>query len=117
MIQTTTEGKLRLCHLNDIAPGNTLDFRLETTGGTRLIFVVNYQGHYYAYVNSCPHTGASLEWEPNRFLDATGTLLQCSTHGALFRIEDGLCIHGPCLNRSLTRVETINDGQALWVQL
>jgi nitrite reductase/ring-hydroxylating ferredoxin subunit len=83
----------------------------------RDILVVSQQDHYYAYLNSCPHTGASLDWQPNQFLDSSGTLIQCSTHGALFRIEDGLCIYGPCLNRSLTAIETHIELGELFILL
>ena len=40
-----------------------------------------------------------------------GTHVLCAAHGALFRISDGACEIGPCLGRSLTRLETqIRDG-------
>ncbi|MEE8263379.1 MAG: Rieske (2Fe-2S) protein, partial [Gammaproteobacteria bacterium] len=42
-------------------------------------------------------------WVPDQFLDETGNLLQCATHGALFRIEDGFCVAGPCTGASLTQ--------------
>jgi len=62
----------------------------------------------YAYRNRCPHTGAPLDWQPHQFLDERGELIQCAIHGALFAIETGLCLRGPCAGRSL---------QALPVQL
>ena len=40
----------------------------------------------------------------NDRVDLTGRRLICSNHGALFRVEDGLCIFGPCHTRSLARV-------------
>jgi len=53
------------------------------------------------YANRCPHRGTELDWIPGRFLDPTGTHLQCATHGALFRIDDGECVAGPCRGRHL----------------
>jgi nitrite reductase/ring-hydroxylating ferredoxin subunit len=38
---------------------------------------------------------------PDRFLDSEGELIQCATHGALFRIESGECLRGPCLGAFL----------------
>lgn len=112
MNPSTSIGKIRLCPLTAIPVGGATGFRLETNSGMRDILVVRLDDHYYAYLNSCPHTGASLDWQPNQFLDSSGTLIQCSTHGALFRIEDGLCIYGPCLNRALTPLMTqIEDGE------
>ncbi len=63
------------------------------------------------YVNSCPHLGVPLDWAPNRFLSGDGGLIVCSTHGAVFRIEDGVCLHGPCHDDRLEPVTVhINDG-------
>jgi hypothetical protein len=45
-----------------------------------------------------------LETFPDRFLNEDGTLLVCSTHGARFRVEDGLCVTGPCAGKALKRV-------------
>jgi len=65
------------------------------------LFVIRKDGRPFAYLNRCPHTGVNLDWTPNRFLDWTGRLIQCATHGALFRIEDGHCVAGPCAGRNL----------------
>jgi nitrite reductase/ring-hydroxylating ferredoxin subunit len=41
---------------------------------------------------------------PDAFLTPDGSLILCSSHGALFEIATGLCVGGPCLGRSLRRV-------------
>lgn len=66
------------------------------------LFIVHHPQGVNAYRNSCPHTGAPLNWLPNQFLDLDGTLIQCSLHGALFLPSSGVCIAGPCRNQSLT---------------
>ena len=43
---------------------------------------------------------------PGRFLPKDGTLIHCSTHGAKFRIEDGVCISGPSQGDKLRPVKT-----------
>jgi nitrite reductase/ring-hydroxylating ferredoxin subunit len=102
---------IRLCAYADIPDNGARGFTVETGSGTRQIFVVRKQGNIHAYENRCPHTGVNLDWQPDQFLDLSNTLIQCSTHGALFRIMDGLCVHGPCLNRYLTRVDTrVDEG-------
>ena len=68
------------------------------------LIVARSDGEIYCFHNRCPHTGVNLDWMPDQFLDISGKLLQCSTHGALFRINDGYCISGPCSGQSLTRV-------------
>ena len=64
-----------------------------------------------AYVNSCPHTGAPLDWREGRFLNADGTHILCANHGALFRIDDGVCVSGPCAGRVLQKIAVaVNQG-------
>ena len=53
---------------------------------------------------ACPHIGTPLEIQPDRFLDQSGQHILCSTHGALFQVEDGLCVAGPCVDEKLTPV-------------
>lgn len=79
--------------------------------------VVRKKGQFYIYRNSCPHTGINLEWVPDQFLDITGELIQCSTHGALFSIKKGLCIRGPCVGMSLQAVEFIEDDDEVFVRV
>lgn len=67
-------------------------------------FAVHAGGSLKAYYNRCPHTGISLNWQENRFLSADKSHIQCSMHGALFRIDNGLCVAGPCLRESLEPV-------------
>jgi nitrite reductase/ring-hydroxylating ferredoxin subunit len=68
----------------------------------------------FVYVNSCPHWGSPLDVCPGRFLDREGTHIHCSTHGAQFRIEDGLCIKGPCLGASLEPVScAVRDSEVV----
>lgn len=75
-------------------------------------FVVHKEGQVHVYKNSCPHTGAPLEWMPDRFLDMEENFIQCSIHGALFNIEDGVCLRGPCVGASLKPVPVkVVDGE------
>jgi nitrite reductase/ring-hydroxylating ferredoxin subunit len=64
-------------------------------------FVVRRGETVRAYVNHCPHAGHALDLVPHRFLTRDGALILCSSHGALFEPEQGLCIAGPCSGASL----------------
>lgn len=68
-----------------------------------------------AYENRCPHRGTSLEWLPHRFMSVDGRHLQCSTHGALFRVEDGLCVYGPCQGQSLRPLALEHSAGLVWL--
>lgn len=96
-----------LCRLDELPEGDARGF--EVNGEP--VFAVRKFGEVYAYRNSCPHIGVPLEWLPDRFLDNDGELIQCSTHGALFVIQTGLCVAGPCTGDSLDPLPLeIRDG-------
>jgi nitrite reductase/ring-hydroxylating ferredoxin subunit len=78
-------------------------------------FVVRSGDHIAAFVNRCPHTGVNLNWLPDQFLDLDAKYIQCSLHGALFRVEDGLCVWGPCVAQSLQRLPLELRGDEIWL--
>lgn len=88
----------------ELAEGQCREFELQLGGESAACFAVQWRGQRYTYRNRCPHTGAPLNWQPDHFLNFEGDLIQCALHGALFRIEDGLCLHGPCVGRQLEAV-------------
>ena len=90
-----------LCRIEEVPEGGALGFRFGSGPDFAAILVVKRQGALYAYVNSCPHLGTPLDFLPDRFLDRDGRHLLCATHGARLRIEDGYCVDGPCLGKSL----------------
>ena len=99
----TTTPKI-LCDVTEISEGNSKGFSLHNTPGIQDIFIVNRDNQFYAYENHCPHTGVSLNWQPDVFMDMENFYIQCSVHGAKFNVEDGLCVWGPCVKQSLKAV-------------
>jgi len=108
----------KLCRLDDVPEGGSNGFVAATPSGVRRPFLAVRQGERVCvYVNSCPHTGAPLDFRPGQFLNHDRTLILCSTHGALFRIVDGFCVSGPCAGKSLEPVLTeIKDGSVYLVE-
>ena len=97
-----------LCHVNDIPDEQSKGFEI----GDDNLFAIKKDGQVYLYRNSCPHLGVELNWQEDKFLDMDGMLIQCSTHGALFLIEDGECVAGPCQGQRLQSIAfEIVDGQ------
>jgi len=78
--------------------------------GDTELFVVKHDGLLYAYINRCPHLGIALEWLEDQFLDVEKQFIHCSTHGALFLIDSGECVSGPCQGEFLEPVEICHDG-------
>ena len=81
------------------------------------LFVIRWGESVYAYRNRCPHLGLPLNWLPDQFLDIDGELIQCSSHGALFTIEQGRCVAGPCAGQSLQALDCAVIQQNIFVRL
>lgn len=95
-----------LCRCDDLTDPGSLG--VEDHG----VFVVKRDGQYFAYRNNCPHLGVELNWLEHQFLDSDDALIQCATHGALFVIENGECVAGPCLGDALEPVAICErDGE------
>jgi len=105
-----------LCRIDDIADGGSGGFVISENerdgeGGKRPFMVLRRGDKVYVYVNSCPHSRAPLDFTPGKFLSHDGAYILCSNHGAMFRIQDGHCVAGPCAGESLKAVETaVKDG-------
>jgi nitrite reductase/ring-hydroxylating ferredoxin subunit len=80
------------------------------------VIAVRRDGQPYLYENRCPHRGVPLEWQPHQFLDDSGSLLQCATHGALFLIESGECVAGPCAGQALRQLDVAEQAGSIWLQ-
>jgi nitrite reductase/ring-hydroxylating ferredoxin subunit len=104
----------RLCRLNDIPNGGSAGFSLPSPeeGEPLQVMAIRSGEQVYCYINVCPHWGAPLDISPGRFLDRDRRHILCSTHGALFRINDGRCIKGPCLGAALTQLRCHLDDAA-----
>ena len=99
-----------LCPVAEIGEGEAQGFP-PPPGGLIGLFALRHDGEVRVYVNACPHLGVSLDWAAGRFLDVAGRMILCATHGARFRLDDGLCVSGPCRGERLESVLTqINDG-------
>jgi nitrite reductase/ring-hydroxylating ferredoxin subunit len=99
--------------LEELQDPGSRGFEVETDQGSLALFLVRRGESGFAYLNQCPHTGINLEWLPDQFLDTSGGLIQCATHGALFRIEDGYCLRGPCAGESLKPLRLEQEGGEL----
>jgi nitrite reductase/ring-hydroxylating ferredoxin subunit len=100
-----------LCRLEEIPDRTGKGFTITRDGREVEILVVRAGDRAYGYVNCCPHYGITLEWMRDKFVDHAGEYIQCSTHGACFRFEDGYCVWGPCGGDSLEGVALVErDG-------
>ncbi|HJP38083.1 MAG TPA: Rieske 2Fe-2S domain-containing protein [Gammaproteobacteria bacterium] len=72
-------------------------------------FIVRRQGKIFAYANNCPHRHHPLNLEPHAFLIDNGNLIRCTSHGALFCPETGVCLSGPCAGHRLIALACRTD--------
>jgi len=91
----------RVANLPDGAPR---EFILAETEWPLTGILVRVGDAVHAYLNRCPHALRQLNFRPDGFLSPDGTLIQCSSHGALFEKDTGLCVGGPCVGESLRRL-------------
>lgn len=107
--------KFHICHLDELVDPDSRAFTLSFQGTEIEGFVVRRGDCVTAFINSCPHTGASLNWSQHQFLDVDGEFIQCSLHGALFRPNDGHCVRGPCAGQSLEALQVTLKNGVIWV--
>jgi len=108
-------GKQLLMALDEVEDGASRGFKVWRRGEMLDGFLVRQGDRVHAYVNSCPHTGAPLDWTPDQFLDLSGRLIQCAIHGARFDIRSGLCVEGPCVNRYLQEIPVVIRNRTVYL--
>jgi nitrite reductase/ring-hydroxylating ferredoxin subunit len=93
-----------VCRLSELEHGGARAFTIGSGDWPLKGFVVRVGDAVRGYVNRCPHAGHPLNLLPDRFLTPDGTLIVCSSHGALFEKGSGYCVAGPCAGQSLAAV-------------
>lgn len=99
---TATPAGITLGPLETIADGAARNFVIQMRAGRFHGFVVRRGTMVHGYVDRCPHMGLPLAQELDAYLTPGGERIACSWHGALFAVEDGHCLGGPCMGQALT---------------
>jgi nitrite reductase/ring-hydroxylating ferredoxin subunit len=77
-------------------------------------FVVRKGEQVFAYQNYCMHVGHPLNFKPDSFLTKDQSLIICASHGALYEIDTGVCVAGPCPGKTLRSVPVeVIDGEVV----
>ncbi|MEN1727420.1 MAG: Rieske (2Fe-2S) protein [Pseudomonadota bacterium] len=104
-----------LCRSEQLVEGEFVELQTEAAGKPLFLVGTRYQGHPRVWMNSCPHQGRPMNWAPNRFLSDDDGRLVCAAHGAVFELDEGRCVSGPCQNAELRSLDlTENDGEVLF---
>lgn len=105
----------KLCSLEDIPDPGSAGFDVDFNGQTLRVMVIRQGTNIHIYENSCPHRRLPLDFKEGQFLDAEHKFILCSNHVALFQIEDGVCIEGPCKGASLNKYSASLHGDDVYV--
>ena len=118
-MKAAIQDRIRLCHDGDVAEGQARGFVLSPET-RRKVILARRNGRLFGWLDACPHYpgGTPMAWRSNAYLNGEGTHLACHSHGALFDLETGECVLGPCLGQGLTRIElaVTEGGDVLIVQ-
>ena len=114
---------INVAKLSDIKKGSATNAVIELADGHRHLILTRKAevkswdefDEVNVFLNSCPHTGVRLDWKVGVFLTVDKAHLQCSTHGALFELDSGFCVAGPCINQCLVKLQTKVYDQAIYV--
>lgn len=106
-------ARRRVAAIEEVPVEGTLLVTLERTedGKRREVILTRRNGDVLAYENRCQH------WRDVRLDKGDGARtrdgeLVCAKHGAIFAIESGECVHGPCLGAGLAPVPVcVADGE------
>ncbi len=99
-----------LARVEEIAQNGVIAAEVPSSTGGFGVVLTRVGEQVHAYHNECPHAGRRLDWAPGRFLIEHGHLV-CAAHGAVFELDTGTCVGGPCRGAALKRVPVRVDGE------
>ncbi|WP_417620303.1 Rieske (2Fe-2S) protein [Parasphingorhabdus sp.] len=110
----STPAGIPLCSVDDIPDNGGKNFRLKVDDTRFCGFVLRRGDVIRGYVDRCPHAGGQLARKIDNSVSPDGMFVSCSWHGAMFRLDDGVCVDGPCVGESLLPWPiVITDGQLI----
>lgn len=92
----TAFAEVVVCRLDELSDPGCKEFRIGEGDWPFKGFVVRKGDSVYAYQNFCLHAGHPLNWKPDEFLTSDERQIICASHGAVYEIENGECVAGPC---------------------
>lgn len=108
--------RYRVCRAHRLRAGESMKFMLPIRGVDEECFLINYKGHFHAYVNRCRHVPMAMDWVDNQFFAEQGRYIMCQTHNAYYEPATGECIAGPpgTCGKFLFRVPVEIEGGVIY---
>lgn len=95
-----------------IPDGGAVGARLPSSTGGFDIVIVRLGDRVHGYHNECPHAFRRLDWAPGKFLIDQGHIV-CAAHGAMFTLNSGFCVSGPCRGHGLVPIALRIENDAI----
>jgi nitrite reductase/ring-hydroxylating ferredoxin subunit len=106
-----------LCHYQDLVNNPVQILSLPSSENNRDSVILTLHGDSIrAFRNQCPHAWVPLDLASPDILSGCKQYLQCSSHFAQFRKQDGYCIYGPCQGQSLQKVDVVVDKDKIFLR-
>ena len=105
--------RVKICDYDELPDPGSKGINLDSVNLN--LFVVKNNKEIFVYKNSCPHTLGPLDWMPDNFLNEDKKYIMCVNHGALFQINDGLCVYGPCKKQSLHNLPFVMENGEIFI--
>ena len=105
----------KIACLDEISDPGSKGVCFNHEGNELKLFIVKKDTHISVYKNSCPHTHGPLDWTPDQFLNQDNNYIMCANHGALFEINSGLCVYGPCKKQALEALPFIVKNNFIYL--
>ncbi|WP_028486212.1 PfkB family carbohydrate kinase [Thiomicrorhabdus chilensis] len=106
---TPVEPSSAIANLSQLGTTKTLVVEDKSSG--KSVVLIKYENVVKAYLNNCPHQNVPLNEAYKIDVNPFEKTMKCSVHDAFFRIEDGLCIEGPCWDEQLEALEVRTDDK------
>ncbi len=97
---------IKVANTNEIPSGGWKTVPIENS----VVVIVNLEGDFFAFIDSCTHDGSPLAGEP-----LEGDTIVCPRHGARFCVKTGRVLEGPAYEDLLIFPVKIEDG-LIWIQ-
>jgi len=108
--------EIKVCNTDDLQEGGIgYRFNVLYNGEATSAFVVRVDSEVRSFLNRCSHVPVEMDWNYGEFLDDSGRIIVCATHGANYDATDGQCLGGPCAGSPLVRLNVSERaGEVFW---
>ena len=120
MSETRPQIRVLACPRSALIPGEVVPVALPRGQNRRpreAMVLLGNDGEPRCYLNECRHLPIPIDMGSKRYLTQNKQHLLCGTHGALYRLDDGVCVTGPCLSLALESIPLIEEDGVLYVDV